>query len=136
MGLWNQEGVLIIISGIYWAPDSSRIAYIADQEVDDRWEAYTSFPTTSTGNVKVSGDLVSGGDVLGVYWAPDSSRIAYVADQDTDEIDELYTSLPDGSNIVKVNGTLVAGRNVEDLSWAPDSSRIAYRADQDINLYF
>ena len=46
-------------------------------------------------NVKVSGTLVSGGDVDRKFsWAPDSSRIAYVADQDSDETDELYTSEP------------------------------------------
>ena len=71
-----------------WAPDSSRIAYIADQDTNDTDELYTSLPDGSN-NVKVNGAFVSDGNILSFKWAPDSSRIAYVADQDTDEKDEL-----------------------------------------------
>ena len=96
-----------------WAPDSSRIAYIANQDSDDTYELYTSYPTTPSGNVKVSGTLVSGGQLSDYGWAPDSSRIAYIADQDTDETTELYTSEPDGSNNVKVSGTMVSGGEID-----------------------
>ena len=120
-----------------WAPDSSRIAYVADQDTDEIDELYTSLPDGSN-NVKVNGTLVSEGNVYvdgedSFAWAPDSSRIAYVASQDSSSKDELYTSLPDGSNNVKVNGTLVASGDVEGFRWAPDSSRIVYYADQDTN---
>ena len=118
---------------ISWAPDSSRIAYVADQDSDGTNELYTSEPDGSN-NAKVNGTLVSGGDVDdGFSWAPDSSRIAYVADQDSDDTFELYTSEPDGSNNVKVSGSMVSGGNVQNspIQWALDSSRIVYRADQD-----
>ncbi len=118
-------------SNFAWAPDSSRIAYQADQDTDGVRELYTSLPTG--GNVKVSGPMVAGGsiDLLTRFaWAPDSSRVAYVADQDTDGVNELYTSLAAGGGNVKVS--LAANGSVDRFAWAPDSSRIAYlntRAD-------
>ena len=121
---------------VQWSPDSSRIAYSADQSTDAIVELYTSPPATAVGNVKVSGALVAGGAVDGYFfrWAPDSSRIAYVADQDTDQQFELYTS-PAATAVgnAKVSGTLIPAGDVlaGSIRWAPDSSRIAYLADQD-----
>lgn len=127
-----------------WSPDSSRLSYVADQDADDVFELYSVAPD-GTGNVKVSGTLVSGGDVLYAssgeyldrYWAPDGSRIAYVADQDADNVFELWTSLPDGGGNVKVSGALVAGGDVSaDYAWCPDSSLIAFRADKETDETF
>lgn len=118
-----------------WAPDTSRLAYMAQQSTPGVVELYTSFPD-GTGNVKVNGALAGGGNVTKFAWAPDSSRIAYLADQTTDTIIELYSSIPDGTGNVKVNGALVAGGNVTDYAWAPDSSRIGYVADQDTDEVF
>jgi len=74
-----------VSSDYAWAPDSSRIAYRADQETDRIDELYTVAPD-GTANLKVSGALIAEGDVWGYAWAPDSSRIAYRADQETDEV--------------------------------------------------
>ena len=75
-----------------WAPDASRIAYVADQEADLVFELFTSL-AAGGGNVKVSGPMVVGGSVSGsplgndpyapprFAWAPDSSRLAYLANQ-------------------------------------------------------
>ena len=128
-----------------WSPDSSRLSYVADQDADDVFELYTVAPD-GTQNVKVSGTLTGGGDVLyptsafgflDRYWAPDGSRIAYVADQDTDDVFELYSSLPGGGGNIKLSGSLVAGGDVSpDYSWSPDSTRIAFRADKDTDEMF
>lgn len=115
-----------------WAPDSSRIAYIADQDADDVRELYTTLPDSAAGNVKVSGALVANGEVDFTYlWSPDSSSIAYLADQDTDEVDELYLSAADGGTNSKISDTLVAGGDVILCAWAPNANLIAYLADGD-----
>jgi len=120
--------------GFAWSPDSSRIAYRADQETDEVLELYSSAPDGS-GNVKLNGPLVKGGSVSFGFaaWSPDSSRIAYLADQETDEVPGLCSSRPDGSGNVKLNGPLVTGGSVSlgFAAWSLDSSRIAYLADQE-----
>jgi Tol biopolymer transport system component len=119
-----------------WAPDSSLIAYLADQVTNDVNELFTSPPDGSVNNLVSGIDpiTVPGSNVLTYIWAPDSSRIAYRADQDTNEVLELYSANPAptaGPDFTKVSAPLGARQNVEEFSWAPDSSRIAYRADQD-----
>lgn len=52
-----------------WAPDSSGIGYIADQDTNDVSELYASQPDDSE-NTKLSGTLVSGGDVVSFDWVP------------------------------------------------------------------
>jgi Tol biopolymer transport system component len=130
------------IFAFQWAPDGSRIAYVAEQNADDLLELFTSLPDT-TGNVRVSGTLVTGGDVQGdaFLWAPDASRIAFLADAATDEVVELFTVVPDGAAApVRVSGPLVAGGDVSgrivgpgDFVWSPDSTHIAYVADADVD---
>jgi Tol biopolymer transport system component len=120
-------------SGYGWSADSSQIAYIADEDTADQFELYTSDPTTASAAVKVSGILVSGGDVTAFQWAPSALLLAYVADQDTNGIVELYTTNPPPNvAVIKVSKDPLAGLAVEDdFSWSPDSATIAYRADQD-----
>ncbi len=116
-----------------WAPDSSRLAYLADQDTDTVIEAYTSLPDGS-GNVKVSGTIAAPNGInfgQSLLWAPDSSRIAYIAAQDDATVQELYAASPGGGSTQKLNGALVAGGNVFQATWAPNSSRIVYLADQD-----
>lgn len=117
--------------GYGWSADSSQIAYLADEDTADQFELYTSDPTTASAGVKVSGVLVSGGDVTAFQWAPSALLLAYVADQDANGIIELYTTNPDGTVNDKASGPLDGLAVEDDFSWSPDSARIAYRADQD-----
>ena len=143
------NGVLQLPSGDYvfeWAPDSSRIAYIADQNASGEFELFTS---TSDG---LENDLVSNlpdpdssenpdPGVKNFEWEPDSNFIAYIADQDTDGVFELYVSPADANTPnVKISGTELDGKGIKELApvpsgeyafaWAPDSSRLAFLADQ------
>jgi Tol biopolymer transport system component len=113
-----------------WAPDGSRAAYLANQSfAAAAVELFTSPPTGSAGNIRVSDDLVDGGNVEGFSWAPNSSRIAYRADQDTDEQFELFVTRSNRRIIDKVSLPLLASGDVSsDYGWAPNSSRLAYRA--------
>lgn len=101
-----------------WADDSSRIAYLADQDEINVIELYTSTPLGDQ-NDRISGDLVLGGSVAEFKWDPDSDGVGYIADQDTFGIDELYISSPDGTKNAKVSGDLVAGGSVSRFEWVP-----------------
>ena len=51
------------------SPDGSRIAYLADQDTDDIIELYASLPDGEE-NTNLSGELVTGGDVVQFEWVP------------------------------------------------------------------
>jgi hypothetical protein len=116
-----------------WAPDSSRIAYVADQDRAGIFELFTATPDGLNNDVvsDIPAFPVVNRDVLDFQWQPDSTDIGYVADQDTNDKFELYVS-PKGSNIgnQKVSGTPMAGTGVTEAAWAANSLRIAYLADQ------
>jgi Tol biopolymer transport system component len=76
-----------------WSPDSSRIAYIADQGAVGVFELYTD-NAVGTSNRRVSAELSAGENVSAFLWAPDSSLIAYQANQDEINVQELYVTLP------------------------------------------
>jgi protease II len=101
-----------------WADDSSRIAYLADQDEINVIELYTSTAIGSD-NDQASGDLVLGGSVAEFKWDPDSEGLGYIADQDTFGVDELYISSPSGTKNAKVSGELVAGGSVSRFEWVP-----------------
>jgi len=123
-----------------WEPDSTLIAYVADQDSNGKFELYVSPSDSNIGNRKVSGIFVNGSGVReippvpsGEYlfgWAPDSSRLAYIANQVTEDIFELFTSTPDGATKLKRSGDMGNNGKVDEFAWAPDNSQIAYLADQ------
>ncbi len=113
-----------------WAPDSSRIAYRADQRVDGLIELFAVEPDGSN-NLRISGGLATGGNVTEFAWSPDSDFIAYRANQDSVFIFELYVTTPDGRlGDTKVSGIPMAGDVQPLFEWSPDSTRVAYRANQ------
>jgi Tol biopolymer transport system component len=113
-----------------WFPDDSKIAYTADQDTDGVDELYV-VNSDGTGRIKVSGTMVSGGNIDIIYLSSDGRKIAYLADQDTDGVNELYVVNSDGTGRIKVSGTLVSGGAVSISVWSPDGSKILYGADQD-----
>ena len=52
-----------------WAPDSSGVAYLADQDINEVFELFASQPNGNN-NTKLSGTLVSDGNVLAADWVP------------------------------------------------------------------
>ena len=98
--------------------DGRKIAYIADQDTANVIELYASEPKGII-NDRVSGPLVSGGDVEEFKWAPDDSGIAYIADQDTNDTFELYASEPNGNNNSKLSGILISDGDVFLFDWFP-----------------
>lgn len=117
-----------------WAPNNSRIAFLADQFTDEKFDLITVNPNLNSLNPRPDPQLLSRGilgDVVEFAWSPDSSRLAYIADGDTLRVFELYTNVPLGTSEFKVSGPLAPGGEVVAFAWSPDSKIIAYQASQD-----
>jgi hypothetical protein len=118
-----------------WAPDSSRIAYRADQRVVGVIELFTVRPNGSD-DLRISGLLTGGGNVTDFAWSSESSYIAYRANQDSAVIFELYVTTPDGRlSDTRVSGIPMVGGVEPFFAWSPESTRpestrVAYRANQ------
>jgi len=136
------NGPLVLTGGqvisAQFTPDSSTVIYRADQIVDEKFELFTVASDGTTAAVKLSGDLVAGGDVSADFSiSSDSSRVLYHADQDVDQVFELYSVKTDGSEApIKLNGELVAGGNVAltGYQFSPDGTQVLYVADQDTDF--
>lgn len=118
-----------------WSPNGERIAYFADQNIDDVNELFSVLPD-GTGFATLNSSLTPGGDVVDFQWSPDGSKIAYRASQDQFDAIELYIVDADGQNRVKVSTSLVSGGNVEAYEWSPDGTQIFYTADAATNDQF
>ena len=146
-GTMAGNGILQLPSGEYlfrWAPDSSRVAYVADQNTLREFELFTSTPDGTENDIisDLPDPLTNPNrDVRNFEWAPSSALIAYVADQDTDEVLDLYVSPFDKNTPnFKISGIAIDGSGIKELeppfsgeyafAWAPDSSRLAFLADQ------
>jgi Tol biopolymer transport system component len=119
------------VTGFEWSPDSVRIAYRADQFVDNRFDLLTVLANGSRPPDLISKLANDSSEVRDFAWAPDSFRIAYIADQGEVGVFELYTDNSVGTSDRLVSAALSAGKNVSAFLWAPDSSLIAYQANQD-----
>jgi hypothetical protein len=103
-----------------WSPDSSHVAYIADQNSDGTDELFASpiagarETTDADGggpasNPRLNPDLVTNGDVDPGYlqWSEDSQRVFYYADQEIENEKEFYSSTRDGSaNNVRISAPI------------------------------
>jgi Tol biopolymer transport system component len=126
------------LGGVLWAPDASRLAYVADQTTNDVFELYTVVPDGAVPTVKVSGPMVSGGDVGGsifglstddVAWSPDSTRLAYFADQEVGGTVELYVTPAASSAPVRLSASVMGTSSFATrIRWTSDSLRIVYQA--------
>jgi Tol biopolymer transport system component len=117
-----------------WSPDSTRIAYRADQQFNARFELFANLAAPTSAAWRINGFLTPSGNVKqdGWEWSGDSFTIGYIADQYVDSVDELFTSRSDGSSNRKVSGALPTNGAVYDFKWSPVGlPRIAYRAEQD-----
>ena len=101
-----------------WSPDSTRVAYRADQRFVGVIELFTSTPDGQE-NDRVSGDLFSGGNVEEFKWAPDNSGIGYIADQENNEVFELFGSTPDGDETARLSGSFAEAGDVLFFEWVP-----------------
>jgi hypothetical protein len=140
------DGVKETATGRYafqWAPDTSRVAYLADQTTPGVIELYSNTPVgNSQTTIRLSILPGTGRDVEDFAWSPNLENqplIAYLADQQTLDVIELYTTSPTASSSQKINNGLgpglPSGRNVTVFKWAPDAQRIAFIADKSLGNF-
>jgi hypothetical protein len=117
---------------VEFSANSDRVYYRADQDTDEVFEIY-GVPSTGGTPLKLSGTMVSGGDVFQgtMQISPDSSRVLYSADQDTNDAYEIYSVPATGGTPVKLNSPLAPGQFATFGRFTPDSTRVVYMADQD-----
>jgi Tol biopolymer transport system component len=129
----------VVAASARFSPDSSRVAYVADQDADEVLELY-SVASSGGATLKLSGPLPVSGDVdaSSPVFSPNSSRIIYRADQQTDQVFELYSVPATGGATTKLNGTLVNGGDIDGggLRYSPDGSHVLYIADQETDEVF
>ncbi len=130
------------VSSFTIAPDSSRIVYWADQQVDGKSHLYSvplvggAVAVSSGASVKLSDDLVESGSIANYSFTPDSSRVLYKADVFVQGQYDLFSVPSTGGMVQQVNGSLTAEGEITDYLVTPDSNHIIYRADQNIDEQF
>jgi Tol biopolymer transport system component len=137
----NLLGVGGVLTGPFpstppaWAPDSSRIAYVAQQDVAGVMEVYSGLPNGSSTS-KISGPLAASGSaklgVTGEVWSPvtASLTLSYRADQLLFGTDELWATTGT-TNPQLTNNPAHPGGLKSFALWAPDGSAVAYVSEQD-----
>lgn len=107
------SGAMVSGGGVYifntkWvlSADNSKVIFIADKTVDNVDELW-SVNLDGTGLTKLSGVLVSNGDVQSLY--SQSNNTIFQADKDTDTVNEYYLAKNDGSSLFKLHPALSAG---------------------------
>ncbi len=130
----------VVASSFSWAPDNSRIAFLA-QIGTGAQEMYTVKPDGSM-PIKLNPDLVANGSVVYYAWAPNSTRLSVLADGITDNVFEYFIAQPGAAGWTKLSRDPIAGGQVGltmsivmsawmGAGWSPDSARVAYLADGD-----
>ena len=117
----------------FWiAPDSGRVAYLADQDVAQQFELYSVPLDASSAAVQLSPALGPNEDVRkDVALAPLGGRVAFRADK------SLYFAPLDGSAAaVRLNPAFDVTRSVESFALSSDGERAVYRSDQTVNDAF
>ncbi|MEZ5921069.1 MAG: hypothetical protein R3C60_06910 [Parvularculaceae bacterium] len=98
-----------------WSPDRTKIAYIADAEVDADVQLYIS-NADGSGKIKVS-DFLNGEEVDQFVWSADSTRLAFSAGPIGGAADRLYVATADGVSSQMINTTTIA--TIENIAYAP-----------------
>lgn len=112
------------------SPDSSRVVYTADQDIDGVSELY-SVSVTGGAPVKLHPPLGAGRSAGCALISPDGTRVAFVSDFVVDDQFRVYSVPITGGAGVGLSGSMVTGGSTAcSLMISPDSTRVVYYADQ------
>jgi len=119
------------------SPDSTRVAYIADQISDERFFPYSvpiDGPSTEA-VVLYQGILMTGADAQDLAFTPDSTRVVFRFDLAVDQRFDLYWAPADGSaaqSRITNRGSSPAPARSVFYRWYihPDGERVIYQFDE------
>jgi len=115
------------IRNVRWSPDSTRISYLADQEVAGEYNIFV-IDVVSGENTRVSDNGDFNGDSR---WSPDGSTLAYLDHPSASIPSDLVVSAAAAGAIDTVLAFVSPnGGIVKDYAWSPDGQRIAYTSDE------
>jgi Tol biopolymer transport system component len=107
------------VDAIRWSPDSTRLAYRANQDVETRTEIYAGARAGGVVGppVKLNADLTrDGAEVFRFLWSPDSARMLYTAnDAAAFDLDAYVVSFDEAGQATLVG----SGAEVREIEWAP-----------------
>lgn len=125
----------------YVVTKDARVIYTADQDTDGVYELFgaplvESFPSGGNASVRISGTMVTGGNVSQFEVSEDGSRVTYVADQQTDQEFGIYAAVIQGPvGSISTSGPAVMlnppGSRVSafgDPAILPDGNRVLFTA--------
>ena len=127
------------------APDSQRVVYLADQDLDEKTEIYSVPIDGHALPVKLNDAFPAWAEVEsavpGYAISPDATRVAYTADRDVDQSFELFSVPIAGGAPLKLSTPALPGRGLDggnrpSFEFAADGQRIAYRADLHVDDRF
>lgn len=113
------------------SPDSSHVVYIADQQVNERFDLF-KVPLAGGTAVKLNALNTAGGNISDFQISSTSSRVVFWGDREVDEQFELYSvplKAPTLFIIEKLNPPLDPGSDVLGFRLSPDGSRVIFQAD-------
>lgn len=124
-------------SGFRISPDSTHVAYIADQASDERFFPY-AVPIAGPDSAAVSlyqGVLLISGDALDLAFTPDSANVVFRMDLAVDQRFDLYWAPVDGSAVqsrITNRGSNPAPARSVAFRWYvhPDGERVLYQFDE------
>jgi Tol biopolymer transport system component len=127
----------VLVDSLQFSLDSSRVLYVADQNIENQHELFT-VPATGGTAIRLNAPLTSQGDVVvsSVAFSPDGGRVIYRADQNTDEKFELFSVAAGGGTPMLLNTALPTSGDVIDARFSPDGASVFYLANQEFGNVF
>jgi Tol biopolymer transport system component len=124
----------IVLMRFKISPDSTRVAYCADQSINDDIELFSAPIDGSAPPVRISGPLTAQGDVVMFDFSRDGSQVIYRADQISDTVDDLFVVPIGGGAAQRLSGPFPAGSaGVIDFKVQTKADQVAYVATQSIS---
>lgn len=132
------------VSSAVWSPDGRHLLLAGDLHTDNVQELFVAdtASTAVSGPIRVSADLILGGNVssttwwfdvtAGYAWSPNGDRIFYRADQDRNGVHELWSvSLTAPRIATRVNDSVAPVSHVGQWRLSEAGDRVLFVADVD-----